>query len=437
MGKASITDIDNLSDMVGGIGGLMDSWDQAARNLGQSIKEEHNELLDRLRVFTMAMEDSLDALLEATRAVEVTERVLDDARAELASCQASDNEHQDCGSEASAVDAAKDDLQKAQEELDEARERHRLTCALHEEAEAVVHLSGQDLVSMADTIAAAGPAITPFADAATGRLRAAHDEALAYATGGPRGVQGSNDGHAGSLSVGAAASAAASSWLDWRPSLDRPITPDVLANRLNIDLSTGEALAARFVQDDSTFNRHVERLRTQYAEAKGPLDVQRVQQGIRRDLVGRYAELLVERACAPLCTRVDTQRTESLEGGRCTRIDLVLEGLRTPMILGRGERLGAPAGANLAIEVKAGRSDYLAQEAEHMEFQAKGHHEVAQASAILCTRNIKDLDPDEEKSLRERMRAAGSPIIGMLPRKEELDQICTNLIHRQTGGRPW
>jgi len=329
-----------------------------------------------------------------------------------------------------AVDAAEDDLRVANEALVEAQERYELACELCGEAEGIVHRAQQDLAEISDTIAATGPAISPLVDSATGRLQAAYDGALAYANGETGAMNGSGDGQSGLLP----SEAAASSWLDWKPNIDGPITPDIIAARLNIDRSTGEALAAHFIQVDPTFRRHVERLSSQYATAEGPLDVQRVQQGIRRDVVGRFAELLVEKAFAPICDSVDTQRTESLEDGRYTRVDLVLEGLKFPVILGRGERLGTPAGGNLAIEVKAGRSEYLSQQKDHMEFQASGHQEVASASATLCTRDIKDLSPDEEKELRERMREAGSNILAMLPRKEELDQICIDLIHPEMEG---
>jgi hypothetical protein len=54
-------------------------------------------------------------------------------------------------------------------------------------------------------------------------------------------------------------------------------------------------------------------------------------------------------------------------------------------------------------------------------FQAGGHQK-AHASATICTADIHDLTEDEERELREAVRNAGSPIIGMLPRKDEIDQ---------------
>ena len=48
---------------------------------------------------------------------------------------------------------------------------------------------------------------------------------------------------------------------------------------------------------------------------------------------------------------------------------------------------------------------------------------------VICSRDIHDLSPEKEQELRDALRSAGSPIIGMLPSKDELDgtiwkQVC-------------
>ena len=55
--------------------------------------------------------------------------------------------------------------------------------------------------------------------------------------------------------------------------------------------------------------------------------------------------------------------------------------------------------------------------------QSFGHKE-AEASLTICSRDVKDLLPHEEEDLRAALREAGSPIVGMLPRKEEVDRAC-------------
>ena len=60
-------------------------------------------------------------------------------------------------------------------------------------------------------------------------------------------------------------------------------------------------------------------------------------------------------------------------------------------------------------------------------FQAGGHR-AADASITVCTRDIKDLSPDEQKEIRRKLREAGSPLIGMLPKKDDLDEACKEVL---------
>uniref|UniRef100_UPI003F58FEA9 hypothetical protein n=1 Tax=Vibrio cholerae TaxID=666 RepID=UPI003F58FEA9 len=62
-----------------------------------------------------------------------------------------------------------------------------------------------------------------------------------------------------------------------------------------------------------------------------------------------------------------------------------------------------------------------------MVFQSGGHQE-ANASMTICSRDIKDLTPEQEEELREALRSAGSPLIGMLPTKDEIDKACWDMV---------
>ena len=62
-----------------------------------------------------------------------------------------------------------------------------------------------------------------------------------------------------------------------------------------------------------------------------------------------------------------------------------------------------------------------------MVFQSGGHRE-ANASMTVCSRDIKDLTPKQEEDLREVLRCAGSPLIGMLPTKDEIDKACWDMV---------
>jgi hypothetical protein len=85
--------------------------------------------------------------------------------------------------------------------------------------------------------------------------------------------------------------------------------------------------------------------------------------------------------------------------------------------------------------VKCGKADYLYAQMEHMVFQAEGHKQ-ADAQCTLCSRDIHDLAPEKEKALRDALRAAGSPMVGMLPTKNEIDQSCLEFVREHGEGEP-
>lgn len=62
-----------------------------------------------------------------------------------------------------------------------------------------------------------------------------------------------------------------------------------------------------------------------------------------------------------------------------------------------------------------------------MEVQAKGH-KLCDVSCTVCTRDINDLSPEQKEEVKSRLKAAGSPILGMLPRKSELDAHCIQFV---------
>ena len=133
--------------------------------------------------------------------------------------------------------------------------------------------------------------------------------------------------------------------------------------------------------------------------------------------------------------RIETQgRTFVGDNGRYTKTDLLVTGLRAPIVLGRGAGMAAPVGGSMAFEVKCGKAAYLYSQKDHMVFQAEGHKQ-ADAQCTLCSRDIHDLEPEKEKELRDTLRDAGSPMVGMLPSKNEIDQSCLDFIRQDEGGR--
>jgi len=125
----------------------------------------------------------------------------------------------------------------------------------------------------------------------------------------------------------------------------------------------------------------------------------------------------------PLANEVITRRRPDLPNGSFTKADFFLKDLNVPVVLGRGEGRSAGIGESIAGEVKCGRASYIYSEKDHMVTQSFGHKEAA-ASLTICSRDVKDLLPHEEDELRSALREAGSPLVGMLPRKEEIDKAC-------------
>ena len=213
-------------------------------------------------------------------------------------------------------------------------------------------------------------------------------------------------------------------WKNYRPASGKPITPDVLHDRLNASENQIQATLAYTMATDEKFRDVVVRLR---AQAENSVNAEQVERQIRKTVTGRVCEELVKSAFAPFGGKISTQEVKEFEDGTYTKIDLVIKDLKEPLILGRGEGMAASAGGTIAIEVKSGKKEYLMQQKEHLQFQAQGHQDY-DASCTICTRDIHDLPPESEQQLRKVLRDAGSPILGMLPRKETLDTACVNFV---------
>lgn len=220
-------------------------------------------------------------------------------------------------------------------------------------------------------------------------------------------------------------------WLKWNPAQDgRPVTPDTLRDRMNLSLEQRRLFQEYLYDRNPAYRKQVEKYRNQWAAAKGDAERNIIARRVRIHLSGEFGEQLARHALAPLGGRIETQgRTFVGDNGRYTKTDLLVTDLRVPVILGRGEGMGAPVGGSMAFEVKCGKAEYLYSQKDHMVFQAEGHKQ-ADAQCTLCSRDIHDLPPEKEKELRDALREAGSPIVGMLPTKNEIDQSCLDFIRR-------
>lgn len=245
-----------------------------------------------------------------------------------------------------------------------------------------------------------------------GRLKAAHGDLEAYlARISPQARQSIHD------------------YRSWDPQEKKPINPKEIHDRLNPDEAVADGLLEYIYVTDPRFRASIDRLCAQMGH---PENTAAVEAKIKKNVVGRLCEELVIQAFQPMGERIETQHVCYLDNGSFTKVDMILYGLKEPLILGRGDGMGAREGGRLAIEVKSGSAEYIYRQVEHMEIQAKGH-KSCDVSCTVCTRDINDLSSEKITEVRERLRMAGSPILGMLPRKSELDACCIRFVKAKAG----
>jgi len=220
-------------------------------------------------------------------------------------------------------------------------------------------------------------------------------------------------------------------WHKWSPAPGTTIGPKDIHERLNLSVEQMGFFLEYLADRDPAFRIKVNEYKNQLDAAKGPAEKHAIQIKIRRNLSGYCGEKIVEHSLGPLGHSIDTQARTTFEDGRYTKTDLIIGNLKVPVILGRGEGMSAPAGGSIAIEVKCGKASYLYSQKDHMIFQSGGHQH-ADASMTVCTRDVKDLPRDQEQELRDDLRNAGSPLIGMLPTKDEIDKACWDLVNRSS-----
>ena len=213
-------------------------------------------------------------------------------------------------------------------------------------------------------------------------------------------------------------------WDNWKPKENEPVKPDEIRDRLNASKNVTNGILEYLYATDMNFRATVDR-HCQNLKVPGMENGTIVQ--IKKNIAGRLCEELVIRSFSPMGTSIETQHRENLPDGTYTKVDMLLHGLKQPLILGKGEGMGAREGGSLGIEVKAGHKEYIYSQLSHLEKQAQGH-KYCDVSCTVCSRDIKDLSPERETFLREKVKEAGSPMMGMLPYKDDLDRECIEFV---------
>ena len=433
MAQVSIGQVENLEDLIRGLESVREALETACHEqieaADRQCAEAREETQSSEGMLKQAIEDeqaAIQTMEEAQQNVESTENALCAAESALSACEAQppdeDGVGPDCSGEDAAVSEAQTAVEAAQGALDEAKSAHEKAVEDHQRMEQRVECAKQAL-------AMAEQALERVQQECTSRLQEVGN-AIEMGKARLAAAQRALDAYLATSQP----TAQFHEWLHWQPEHGRPITPDVIRERMNLSREQQQLLQEYLYDRNSNYRNMVDKYRGEWAAANGDVERNIVNGNARIHLAGAFAEHLAIHALAPLGGRIETQgRTFVGDDGRYTKTDLIVTDLRVPVVLGRGEGMGAPVGGSLAFEVKCGKADYLYAQKDHMLFQAEGHKQ-ADAHCTLCSRDIHDLPPEKEKELRDALRAAGSPLVGMMPAKNDIDHSCLAFIQPNKEG---
>lgn len=430
MAQVSVGQVENLEDLLRGLLSVREAVESACLEQIAAAENKWEEAREEFRNSERMLECAIRQEQAAPRAVEDALQILESsqstlraAQSSLSACKAQPKDKEgappDCSSEESdvadheeAVEQAQANFGRAQMDLELAKENRQAMERRVECAKMALSMAEQALEQCRRECVVRSASVSQSFEVATARLTTAQQALNAYLATNPPAAQ-------------------FHSWLHWNPvQHGTAITPDTLRDRMNLSAEQLVLLQEYLYDRNPAYRALVDKYRAEWAAAKGDAERNVVARKTRIHLSGEFAEQMARHALAPLGGGIETQRRTFVgENGRYTKTDLIVTDLRVPVILGRGEGMGASVGGSMAFEVKCGKADYLYSQKDHMVFQAEGHKQ-ADAQCTLCSRDIHDLPLEKEKELRDTLREAGSPLVGMLPRKNEIDQSCLGFIRQ-------
>jgi len=429
MANVSVGQVENIEEAITGLQSIYDSMESTCQTQIAAAEAKLAEAQQEAHKSAQLLDSAMEAEMEAGQQLEQTNEhlalaneLLNSACSSLSACEASGSydeegnyEPPNCSSEEADVAAAESAVAEAEfavaaaEEALEAAKDHRMQMEQRNEmACQCLDMATQLLETVQIECATRLANSLACIEIGKTRLKNAQAALTSYLETNPSYKEFYD-------------------WLKWEPKLGVPITPKELHSRLNLSIEQQRYYLEYLADRDPVFRAKIADYRKQLNSANGVAERHAVQLKIRRNLSGYCGEKIVEQALRPLGNKVDTQARTTFENGRYTKTDLIIKDLKVPVILGRGKGMSAPIGGSIAIEVKCGQASYLYSQKDHMTFQAGGHQE-ADASMTVCSGDIKDLSPEEQEELREALRNAGSPLIGMLPTKDEIDKACWDMV---------
>lgn len=427
--QVSVGQVENLEDLVRGLQSVQEALEIACREQILAAEDKHTETCEELKTSESMLEDAVErehvayeALEAAKQHLAICQEALEAAYTALAVCSI---HPVSLAAAEAAVIAAEAAVATAEIALVAAEAAYALAVINRQTMEVRVNLAKfaqfeaqKLLIETQQECNVRLMAVQQSVGVGVERLNAAQQALSAYLSTN----QSAGHFHA---------------WLKWSPAQHgRPVTPDVLRDRMNLSSEQRRLFQEYLYARNPAYRRQVDKYRGQWVAARGDAERNIVARRARTHLSGEFGEQIARHALAPLGGRIETQgRTFVGDNGRYTKTDLLVTDLQVPVILGRGEGMGAPVGGSMAFEVKCGKAEYLYAQKDHMVFQAEGHKQ-ADAQCTLCSRDIHDLLPEKEKELRDALRDAGSPMVGMLPSKNEIDQSCLDFIRQNEGETP-
>ena len=196
------------------------------------------------------------------------------------------------------------------------------------------------------------------------------------------------------------------------------IGPLEIRERLNPSMEVLLGLMQHRYETKLRFRQQVNDFRERF-KSKDPNTVEFVRIQSKKNMAGQLGEDIIREGLSPYAEEVSTQARQDLKDGSYTKIDISLKKLKQPMVFGKGEGMGVREGGSVAIEVKSGHEEYLRAQKPHIQKQVEGHDEY-DVSLVIFSRDIKGMPHEGE--LREDIKESGSRAIGMLPRKDDLNE---------------
>ena len=425
----TIGSVENLQDAVQEMNGIAESISAECRHFCTEAGAKCKEAGEAVQCAFANTEAAKTNLAEARQALAEALSALDAARAEVAAAQAALSSCRlqpkaNCSSEESALAtaeaceaAAEASVRAAETAVTAAHQEVQAAYAALEECKAMQHNLEESARDVRERTQAEEAQVKRIREDGIKRLKLAQQDLQRYL---------SRDMHAARLHR----------WL--HPAVHQgagPLRPDALRERLQMPAPELKLYMGYLMERDSGFRGRVNAYRAQLRDASGQAGRHAVLLKVRKNLGGYLAERLVADALKPYCERVNTQGRTYFPDGRYTKTDIIAEGFRQPLVLGRGEGRFVPVGGKLAAEIKCGGARYIYQQKEHMKFQAAGHKQ-ADAAMCICSGDVQDLSAPLQENLRAELRDAGSPLIGLLPRKEEVDKACWEIINDTPETKP-